>query len=251
VYYSITEDNPFLPREYIDGIRNNVDPKMARRMLRGEWIEIAGEYVYYEYDRQFNFRDFEYIINPAYPIILTWDFNIGEGKPMSMACMQFINDEFHIFNEVVIDGARTADTIEELDSKGLLKTDYTFQICGDASGKHRDTRSSRSDYDIIVHELSKRGLRFEYCVPISNPPIRKRHNRVNAYLCNDLGVRRTFVYGNCKKSDEGLRLVKLKKGATLIEDDSKDYQHVTTAIGYAIITITERSNRPKQRTEIL
>lgn len=248
VYYSRTEDNPFLPREYIESLKRNLDPKMARRMLYGEWIEIADEVIYYAYDRKHNYVDDDYKINPAHPIILTWDFNIGEGKPMSMACMQYINDTFHIFDEVVINGARTADTIEELHEKGLLKQEYKYQLCGDASGKHRDTRSSKSDYDIILHEISKRNLTYEYCVPIANPPIRSRHNRVNAYCLNDLGRSRIRVYRNCKKTDEGLRLTKLKKGASYLEDDSKDYQHVTTAIGYAIISITDRINRKPQRT---
>lgn len=246
VYYSRTEDNPFLPIDYMDFLKKNLDPKMARRMLYGEWIEIAQEVVYYAYDKHYNFRNSDYKIDPNYPIILSWDFNIGEGKPMSLALLQYINDEFHIFDEVVIDGARTADTIEEAHEKGLLSQSFTYIICGDASGKHRDTRSSRSDYDIIKHEMARRDLKFEYRVPVSNPPVRSRHNRVNAYCINDLGIRRLFVYRNCKKVDEGLRLVKLKKGASYLEDDSKEYQHCTTAVGYAIMSLT--TTRKPQRT---
>lgn len=248
VYYSVTTDNPFLPPQYIAQLRNDLDQKMVERMIYGKWIEIAGEIIYYAYDKKHNFIDAKYTVNSNYPVILSWDFNIGEGKPMSMCCMQYINDTFHVFAEVIINGARTSDTLEELHSKGLLDPAYKFQICGDASGKHRDTRSSKSDYDIIIHELSKRGIKFDYLVPLANPPIRSRHNRLNAYCLNDLGVRRLFVYSDCKTVDEGLRLTKLKKGASYIEDDSKPYQHVTTSLGYAVMAITEHLNRKPQRT---
>lgn len=50
VYYSRTEDNPFLPSSYIQQLKADLDPKMARRMLYGEWIEITQEVIYYAYN---------------------------------------------------------------------------------------------------------------------------------------------------------------------------------------------------------
>jgi hypothetical protein len=32
-----------------------------------------------------------------------------------------------------------------------------------------------------------------------------------------------------------MKLTSLKKGADYIEDDSKEYQHVTTSIGYRVV----------------
>jgi len=46
---------------------------------------------------------------------------------------------------------------------------------------------------------------------------------------------RLFIYKKCKVAHEGMRLTSLKKGADYIEDDSKEYQHVTTAIGYRVV----------------
>lgn len=234
VYYSRTEDNPYLPREYIESLKRNLDPKMARRMLYGEWIEITDEIIYYAYDTDRNFKDEDYKLRPDYPIHLLWDFNIGEGKPMSCALGQFVDDTWHIFDEVIIHGARTAGIIEEIDDKGYFSPNYRYIINGDAAGKHKDTRNSRSDYDIIFHELGKRNLRYEYHVPAANPGIRNRHNIVNAYCFNDLKQSRLLVYRKAKTVHEGFRLTKLKKGASYLEDDSKHYQHVTTAIGYGV-----------------
>lgn len=249
VFYSRTEDNPFLDPIYVQELRRDMSPKEAKRYLDGEWIELAGEVIYYEYEaeRQF-FRDRTYEPDKNYPIICTWDFNIGDGKPMSMACGQYINDEFHWFAQVIISGARTADTIDELDARGILKKEFKFIICGDASGKNRDTRSSKSDYDIIIKEFQNREFQFDYFVPLANPPIRTRHNRVNAYCKNAIGQTRMWIYQGCDKIDEGFRLTKLKSGANYIEDDSKDYQHVTTAIGYATIAMVLRSEYRQGRT---
>jgi hypothetical protein len=43
------------------------------------------------------------------------------------------------------------------------------------------------------------------------------------------------VHKRAKTVDEGLRLTKLKAGGHYIEDDTKHYQHVTTALGYGLI----------------
>lgn len=252
VFYSLTEQNPFLDPAYIEQLRRDLSPKEVLRYLKGQWIELSSEVVYYEYDPNLQYVRKPYEINPKETIYLAFDFNIGEGKPMSMACIQYINDTFHIFNQVVIHGSRTVDTIEELDGKGLFNKEWRYGICGDASGSSRDTRSSRSDYDIIKAELSKRNLRYDYLVPPANPPIRHRHNRVNSYCLNSLGERRLFVYADAPTADEGFRLTKLKSrggiSAGYIEDDSKEYQHITTAIGYCIMFLTRRIGRPSQGT---
>ena len=251
VYYSKTEENPFLPDSYITQLKKDLDPKMAERMLYGVWNEIKGNVVYHQYDQATQYKRRPYSINPAFPVTLSWDFNLADGKPMSMCCMQYIDDTFHIFDEVVIDGARTADTIEELDHKGLLKAEWDYQICGDAAGKHRDTRGSRSDWDIILKELQNRNLKTTFLVPPSNPGVRNRHNRVNAYCKNAEGAVRLFVYEKAPTVDEGFRLVKLKPGANYIEDDSKRYQHVLTSAGYAIYMLSMMANRKAQSTTLL
>lgn len=236
VYYSSTEDNPFLPPSYVADLRKDLDPKMARRMLKGEWLSIASEVVYHQYDKAIHFRDYEYTVNPAFPIWNFWDFNIGEGKPLSMGFFQFIDDFFHVFAEVIIEGVRTRDALDDADARGLYSHKTNYFIAGDASGKHRDTRSILSDYEIIDKFLANRvGTSFKRKVPTTNPPIRTRHNQVNAYLRNDIGQVRFALYRGCKVSDEGMRLTKLKPGGHYVEDDSKYYQHITTAIGYGIV----------------
>ncbi len=250
VYYSITDDNPFLPDSYKRQLKSELDPREYLRMGRGRWIELKTDGVYHAYDKAKNYKNTDYMRMNGHAIICAWDFNIADGKPLSAVVMQYDGQGFHIFGEVVVEGIRTEDSLDELAGKGFfdLPDNPLIIVCGDASGKHRDTRSKRSDYDIIkqylANYLRKDGLSltFEMNVPMANPPIRKRHNIVNAYCCNELGQHRLFVYPGAPTVDKGLRLTALKDNGKYIEDDSKPWQHITTALGYAVVATINKSN---------
>ena len=254
VFFSLTADNPFLPPEYITQLKENLDPRMARRMLYGEWIELAKDVIYYAYTQENNRIDKDWEIIKTLPVHVSWDFNIGEGKPMSVVLLQYLpgDDTFHIFDQVIVEGMRTEDSCEELADRGLLDHPVKYIINGDATGKHRDTRNKKSDYGIIKKFFSnyrtKSGepLDFEVSVPSANPPLRTRHNTVNAYCENENGRHRLFVH--CPRAetvDKGLRLSKLKTGGSYIEDDNDPWQHCTTALGYAIVRIVKKAKQIK------
>lgn len=242
IYLSRTEQNPFLPRTYVEQLKRDLPPKEARRMLYGEWLEIDKERIYYAFNSDINFiqKDFDYI--PHTPISISFDFNIGIGKPMSCCLSQYEipKDTFHFFDEVVIHGSRTEDVLEELTARGIFELPFRFEIHGDATGGARTPASKWSNYEIIDQFLAnyrtKSGLKLNYVllVPKSNPPIKERHNIVNAYCENMKGEHRLFVYQKCKTLVKGMKLTALKKGADYIEDDSQEWQHVTTALGYRV-----------------
>jgi hypothetical protein len=242
VYFSLTEQNPFLPAWYVSQLKDDLDPKLARRLLFGEWLEITGDVIYHQYLTERNFRAYDYEIDESLPIYLSWDFNIGQGKPLSLCLSQYLEhkDEFHFFDEVIIEGASTEDACDELASRGLLDLGTHYIVHGDATGGSRTTKSKTSDYDIIRKYLAnyrqKTGeqLNFDIDVPKANPPIRTRHNLVNAYCQSASGKVRFFVYQKAATLAEGMRLTVLKKGGSYIEDDSKKHQHVTTAAGYHV-----------------
>jgi hypothetical protein len=193
-------------------------------MLEGQWTEIDEERVYYNYDRARNFINDKWEINPAFPIDISHDFNIGEGKPMSATVSQYIDNVFHFKKVYAIHGARTNDILDEMADDGLFEHQNKFRIFGDASGKARDTRSIKSDYDLIRQFVAnyqrKNGskLDFEMLVPLSNPPVRSRHNLVNSHFLDANGHIKLYVYSEAEMLDEGFRLTKLKKGGNYIED---------------------------------
>ena len=250
VYYSLTSENPFLPPEYIRQLKEDLDPKMVERMIYGKWIEIAGEVIYYQYDRNYNFIKESYKVDESMPVRLCFDFNIGEGKPMSCAVAQYKDDTFHIYNQSVIHSARTEQIMEDLHNRNLLPKNQLIIIHGDSAGTHRDTRSKQTDYSIIKEFLDRNGYKYEMNVPAANPPIRTRHNLVNGYACNSEMKRRLFVYKDAPTADEGFRLVKLKDGGHYVEDDSKHFQHITTGIGYMINWVHIHKNRSQSTTRL-
>jgi hypothetical protein len=239
VYYSLTEQNPFLPRAYIENLKKTYSPQEARRMLFGEWIEIRSEFIYYSFNEKNIIHDHKITLNHS--IVITWDFNIGQGKPMSSAAFQYINNKFIFFDEVVITGSNTREVCEEWIAKGLLDIPVKFIIRGDASGRAKSSKHNKTDYDIILQVFSNYRTKLgnnpivEIDVPLSNPPVRRRHLLVNGQLENTLGDKNLLVTENCKTLIKGLRLTKLKDGGQYIEDDSESWQHITTAIGYGIV----------------
>ena len=246
VFYSKTTDNPFLDPVYIEQLRHDLNEREVKRYIEGQWIELTKDVIYWAYSSE-NYRDFSYKVDESYPIGLSWDFNIGEGKPLSVCAFQYIDDVFHFFGEVVVHGMRTLDSCDELAARGLLDFNCEYIVYGDASGRNRDTRSKGSDYDLIMGALQNRpGFRVRKLVPLSNPPLRERHNRVNAYCRNSNGAVRLYVYKDAPMCDKGLRLTALKPGGTYIEDDSKEYQHISTSIGYGIISTLTYGRRASQ-----
>lgn len=242
VFLSRTVDNPFLPKSYVDQLISDLDPKMKRRLVDGEWLEIQSEGVYYNYSRDTNFIKETYKVDESLPIHITHDFNIGMGKPMSAAAFQYLQDkdEFHVFKEWVIDGASTQEIYNEIGASGIFDHTTSFIINGDSSGKNRTTKDKRSDFDIILEWFNyfrnsrNEEIRPNIQITSVNPPIRTRHNMMNAYFKNAAGVSRLFVHEPCTTVDEAFRLTALVKGSGYVEDDSKPYQHIGTAVGYGV-----------------
>lgn len=240
VFYSDTRDNPFLPKWYIENLMENLSPIEVERKVKGRWVEDPKGGVYYNYDSRRNYRNEEYVFDLNYPIAIMHDFNIAQGKPMSAAVGQYIAGVFHVARSYLVDGADTIEIMEEMEADGIFERHCMFEIYGDATGSRRDTRSKKSDYDLIRKFLDNHrrddGSRIGYTmkVPKSNPPVRTRHNKVNAKFKDPFGEVRFYVYKGAYDADRGFRLTKLKKGSNYVEDDTLREQHVTTAIGYWI-----------------
>jgi len=241
VYYSVTSDNPFLDPTYIERLKETLSPKEALRMLYGKWIELSTDIIYYNYNHERNFKDEQYKINFMYPIDVMFDFNIGVGKPLSCAIGQFINGTYHVFDEIIIEGVKTINILDELQGKEYFQKICHIRIFGDSTGKSRDTRSIKTDYEIIEHFLARQFTgSYQIMVPLANPPIRKRHNLVNSTFLNDNNKVRFYCYLSTPTVDRGFRLTKLVKSGKYTEDDKDSFQHVTTAIGYWICEIEEQ-----------
>jgi hypothetical protein len=237
VFKSVTTDNPFLDPVYVQQLKQDLDERAAQRYVYGEWVDLHKDQVYYSYNKEENFRSsFEHI--GLRNVKIAHDFNIGADKPMSATLSVLDNGTYHAVKSFHIDGARTVDILEEIVAWERFEEVEEIEIYGDASGKNRDTRNIKSDYDIIKEFWSnykkKNGdqVKFVMKVPASNPPLRRRHNIVNAYFKNANNDVRLYLYDDWLH--EGFMQTAFKKGADLVEDDSLPQQHATTTIGYMI-----------------
>lgn len=241
VFYAKTADNPNLPKDYIETLKSTYSESMYRRMVLSEWVALDQNRIYTSFARENNVST-EVHYEEALPLLWSHDFNIGVGKPMSSCVLQYHpkTDEYHVIDEIILDKSDTHDAVTEFlsryPSSGVV-------IYGDASGQARDTRSRLTDFEIL-----RRAGFTEQKVPRSNPPVRERHNLINALLKSANGKVRIKISPKCRTLIKGLDTVHLKKGANYVEDDSQREQHVTTALGYCLFE--ELGSRKGQMSQI-
>ncbi len=231
VVYAKTTDNWRLPPEYVAGLKAMYDEKLYARMVEARWVSLSGACIYYNFDRTAHVSaaaEFD----PSLPILWSHDFNIGAGKPMSSVLAHLRRDaegaRLDVFDEIVMDTADTNDAVREFMARPwLARSKAGVIVYGDASGRAKDTRSRKTDYSI----LAQAGFASQK-VPRSNPPVRRRHNTVNALLKAADGSTRLHVHPRCLALAKGLEMARLLPGSGYLEDDSLREQHVTTALGY-------------------
>jgi PBSX family phage terminase large subunit len=229
-------DNPWFP-DVLEEERQHdlktMDIHLYNHVWEGECITRTGLEIYYNFDKKTHVSD-EVEQDQNLPILWSHDFNIADGKPMSSCLCQIKKGEdhegnkrteLHIFDEIVIETADTHTVIDEF--KERYGKDNVI-IYGDPAGQARDTRSKMTDYMILKEQGFKKQK-----VAKAHPPIRDRHNAVNALLKNASGDVRVKIHPRCKTLIKGLQTVKLKQGSQYLEEETYP-QHITTALGYLI-----------------
>jgi hypothetical protein len=82
-----------------------------------------------------------------------------------------------------------------------------------------------TDFQILANEGFPR-----QDVPRANPPVRERHNQMNAMLKAADGTVAILSHPRCRTLLRGLKTVQLKPGASYVEAGTRE-QHATTALG--------------------
>lgn len=122
------------------------------------------------------------------------DFNVD---PMAWVIGHHHGMDAWDFDEIIIPGgARTEQACREL-IRRYPSQRQPVRVYGDASGKHRDTRSNVSDYDQIRQLLGAHYHNLEILIPTSNPPVAERVNAVNAAMAPKAGEPRYGIHPRC------------------------------------------------------
>lgn len=211
-----TTDNPFLPPDYIDSLKDTYTNEQLEAYLNGEFINLNSGTVYKNFNRKLNHSD--ETIQPNDVLHIGLDFNI-----MHMAAVvHVIRDGNPVAVAELVDIFDTQDMGQKI--KELFKNQVV--IYPDASGQNRKSAGGESDFMI----LKKMG--FQIRVGNVNPFVKDRVNTMNMNFCDNNGLRKYKVNTySCPRYTEALEQLSYKNGDP---DKSSGFDHVTDAGGYFI-----------------
>jgi hypothetical protein len=213
-----TQDNPYLPPDFIERMQANYDPQLLRAYLDGEFVNLTTGQVYDRFDRAKHVSGQCPDISRE-PLRIGVDFNVGN---MSAVIAIRVGKSLYVVDE--ISGAHDTDALAQ-----KIKAhypDHKIYVYPDASGGNRSTNATQTDIAI----LESYGMSNQS--PKANPPVRDRVAAVQALLENGKGEVRLKIAASCVKTIECLEL----QSYTEKGDPDKDagYDHMNDALGYLI-----------------
>lgn len=233
IFHAKTTDNPYLPKDYIETLRQEYDEKMLQAYLNGQFVNLNSGQVYYGFDRDKHLSEFEMKIEPTLPLNLFFDFNIF---PMSAGLAQHKNKEdIRILQEWVLKGHSTT-----WDICRAIKQSIPYEraksldavVYGDAAGKVLGTKSNMSDYQIIWDEFDGYFGSLTHKVPTRNPAVKDRVNCFNARLSKGA----IKINKSCVKMTRDLEQVTWNEKGNEIDKSNIELTHISDGGGYYINT---------------
>ncbi len=221
--------------DFYERLKQSYDPLFYEQEALGQFVNVRQGRAYYAFSRAANIREGE--VDPALPLIWTWDFNL---TPMSsLICQQRPSGEVHVIDEIVLPTSSTPEVCREFRARygeRPRRANPRLLLYGDASGGTAHTVTGTSDYYLIRQFFrSVPYFRLEMRVPAANPPVRERINAVNGRLQNAAGGRSLFVHPRCKELIQDLEQVGYKPGSSQLDKESDPARsHTSDALGYYI-----------------
>jgi hypothetical protein len=213
-----TQDNPYLPADFIERLEANYDPQLLKAYLDGEFVNLTTGQVYDRFDRAKHVTAIE---APSYrePLRIGVDFNVGN---MSAVIAYRNGKTLQVFDE--ISGAHDTDALAQ--TIKARYPDHRLYVYPDASGGNRSTNASQTDIAI----LESYGMSNQS--PRANPPVRDRVAAMQALMENGKGEIRLHIDHSCHKLIECLELQSYSERGE--PDKDGGYDHMNDAIGYLV-----------------
>ena len=219
-----------LPPDVMDAMRRAMSAKQFKQEFEASF-ETAGGRIYEDYGKH-NLTDAT--IQPHEQIMWMHDQNF---TPLSSAIgvRRNENKDLYLLDEIVLTSAVSRQAAIEFVEKYKDHANKHVLIYGDPAGKAGEKHGHASDYTDIEGVLKENGWRYTRKVKPAHPAIKDRQNAVRTKILTASGDTSLYVNPNtapwCHK---GLATVQLKDGSTFQEDQTNQYQHITTAIGYCV-----------------
>jgi len=233
-----TMDNPHLPENYIETLKEDYDERLLEQYLLGEFVNINGSAVYHSFDRDVHVCD-NLDINPALPLIISWDFNISPYN----ACffIQIINGVVTVVDNAIIYNKPVVDTIAHIKEKfGHLGAQlFSATIYGDAAGKARSQGTAQTNYEFI-----KDAGWHKLMIKTANPRVQDRINVFNSMLRNGNGdVKMAICARNTELIADLEQLSYDDKGQ--VDKSNTALSHASDSVGY-YLEYEHRLVKPKE-----
>ena len=224
VVHGKTTDNPYLPKSYIQSLRDNYDENLLKAYLEGQFTNLQKGQTYNGFSRDKNIKECKY--DRAKPIHIGWDFNI---LPQ---CCVVVQEQLHspnirVIDEIALDGDGSGDVLTERVCK-TIKQKYPntkYYAYPDATGAARHSSARYSDIEII------RRNGFMVYVKHINPLVINRVNSMN----NNLTKGNMIIDPKCEGLIRDLEQVVNKEGTRDIDKTTnKELTHLSDALGYYV-----------------
>lgn len=186
---SLITDNPHLSDEYIENLKQNMEPAKYKRFVEGDWelVETENPFAY-------QFNESKHVSESATydhrkQLLISIDFNLN---PFGVIFGHMFRDQggehLHIFDEFSIENGSIDIMIQRIKQK-YGKSLPGCIVTGDAMGRQRNLneRDNASNYDLLRRGL---GLRSSQIKVSSNPTHDKSRNDFNTVLLhfNDVSI---------------------------------------------------------------
>lgn len=205
-----TLNNPFLPDDYIDTLKDTYNEQQLLSYLNGEFVNLTSGNVYKEFSREKHHKE-TYTQDTLHIGI---DFNINNTSAV-IFCI--VNSVFYAIDEVV----NCFDTYELCK---LIKQKYPNKrlvAYPDASGNNRKTNSSNTDFSVL------RENGFTINSKNTNPLVKDRINTINnLFRKNKLFINKYKCISLC----QSLEQQSFDKNGQ--PDKSSGLDHIIDAFGY-------------------
>lgn len=222
------KSSEILPADVIESAKRQMSEKQYKQEFEASFETVSGR-IYEDYSKA-NHTDRQ--IQPHEQLLWMHDQNY---TPLSSAIGVREGDNIYLCDEIVLESATSKQSAMEFVERYKDHENKKVLIYGDPAGRAGEKHGHASDYTDIEDILRENGWKFDRRVKKKHPAIKDRQNSVRAKIKTASGDVSLYVNPvSAKWCDKGLSTVQLQKGSTFQEDQTNQYQHITTAIGYMI-----------------
>ena len=206
-------DNPFIPKNYLRSLKDNMTPVDYQRFVEGDWevIEVNNRFAANWND---NFVQ-EVYVNDLETIYISMDFNV---EPFAFIYYQFYRDadgwHFHVIDEETIKEGSINEAARQIEFKYYPYL-HNCVVTGDYNGNAR-TLANGSYYEQLARELK---IPMRFVQTSANPQHKKSRNDLNYVLYHFPDIK---ISPRCENTIRDLRFVEANGEGGIVKENRKN-----------------------------